>query len=490
MKLLLGVVGYISLWMTFTLAVPIHDQLLQRAVPLAPSEDPFYVPPTGLEDCQPGSILRNRSIGPLSIGGAVPFRAKAAYQLLYRTTDSLGKASAAVTTIIVPDNANTSRLLSYQFATDSPWVNCAPSYTIQLGSDLNNEGSNGAETFLVIAALNQGWIVNLPDYESLQAVFTSGIQAGQATLDSVRASLSSGSLTSISPQAEYQMWGYSGGALASGWAAELQPSYAPELNFKGVALGGLVPNVTSVLLTVNKSLFAGLIPAGIIGLTNGYPKLKEYVDQNLIQSKASEFYKASTQCLFNVVKTYRDQDMFSYFKDGKASVQSDVAQEVLGATGQMGIYGTPNMPMFVYKAVNDQVSVIADTDALVNKFCSQGANIEYVRDGLGEHTSELITGAGDAFIFLIKRFNGLRVTRGCSIKTVLTDTLDPGAIAVFGRAISNGLLALLQVPVGTSNIFGLSGTFSTARAVSGAISGVFTKAISAVIPKFGSSSWI
>lgn len=167
-------------------------------------------------------------MGALSIGGAVPFQAKAAYQLLYRTADSLGDAAAAVTTIIVPGNANTSIVLSCQFATDAAWANCAPSYTIQLGSSPNNGGSGGVETLFVIAALNQGWIVNLPDYEGLQAAFTSGIQAGQATLDSVRAALSSGNLTGISSEAEYQMWGYSGGSLASEWAAELQPSYAPD----------------------------------------------------------------------------------------------------------------------------------------------------------------------------------------------------------------------------------------------------------------------
>jgi hypothetical protein len=47
------------------------------------------------------------------------------------------------------------------------------------------------------------------------------------------------------------MWGYSGGSLATEWAAELQPTYAPELNFAGAALGGLVPNITSVLKTIN-----------------------------------------------------------------------------------------------------------------------------------------------------------------------------------------------------------------------------------------------
>lgn len=106
-------------------------QLPARAVPLPPTEDPFYLPPAGLSLQKPGAILRSRSLGALSLSGSVPFQAKAAYQLLYRTTDSLGNASAAVTTIIVPNNANTSRLLSYQFAEDAAWANCAPSAFIE-----------------------------------------------------------------------------------------------------------------------------------------------------------------------------------------------------------------------------------------------------------------------------------------------------------------------------------------------------------------------
>jgi hypothetical protein len=47
------------------------------------------------------------------------------------------------------------------------------------------------------------------------------------------------------------MWGYSGGALASEWAAELQVQYASEMDFAGAALGGLTPNVTSVMNAVD-----------------------------------------------------------------------------------------------------------------------------------------------------------------------------------------------------------------------------------------------
>ncbi|KAF8862992.1 LIP-domain-containing protein [Acephala macrosclerotiorum] len=448
MRVLSGTIGCALLQFVCSMAVPASHNLSPRATPLPPTEDPFYVPPSGLEDLKPGTILRSRPIGELSFQGVVPFTAKASYQLMYRTTDSLGNASAAVTTIIIPENANTSRVLSYQIAEDAAWANCAPSYVVQLGSNPEDFGSNGLETLFIIAALDQGWIVNLPDYEGLQSAFTSGIQAGQATLDSVRAALASGNLTTISPGAEYQMWGYSGGSLASEWAAELQPSYAPELNFKGVALGGLVPNITSVLLTINKSLFAGLVPAGILGLASAYPELEAYIDEHLIPANTSTFKKVLTQCTAEDIITYAGQDLFSYFDEGEETLMAAIPQSVLSATGQMGTHGTPQMPVFAYKAIADEISPVADTDSLVAKLCSQGANIQYVRDELGEHASEGITGSGDAFGFLVDRFNGVSMTPGCTTTNVLSDILSGPGLAYLGIEIVDALLAILELPVG------------------------------------------
>jgi hypothetical protein len=130
-------------------------------------------------------------------------------------------------------------VVNYQVAEDSGGeINCAPSYTLQTGSDSKYAGTGGIEAALIAAALNQGWIVNSPDWEGPKSTFVDGFGAGQATLDSIRAALASESITGVSPQAKIQLWGYSGGALASEWASELQKSYAPETPIIGMALGG------------------------------------------------------------------------------------------------------------------------------------------------------------------------------------------------------------------------------------------------------------
>jgi hypothetical protein len=241
--------------------------------PIPPSDDPFYLPPAGFESAKPGQILNSRPVpSALSLFQLIPLQLKGAYQLLYRTTDARGNPTVTVTTVLVPKNADPKKVVSYQVAEDSGGeINCAPSYTLQTGSEATYAGTGGIEAALIAAALNQGWIVSSPDWEGPKSTFVDGLGAGQATLDSIRAALSSENITSVSPQAKVQMWGYSGGALASEWASELQTTYAPEVPIIGQVLGGVTPNVTSVIDTINKGLFAGIAAAGILGLGSAYP---------------------------------------------------------------------------------------------------------------------------------------------------------------------------------------------------------------------------
>ena len=199
------------------------------------------------------------------------------------------------------------------------------------------------------------------------------------------------------------MWGYSGGALASERAVELQLTYAPELNFIGAAIGSVTPSVISVLNTVNGGEDAGLIPAAILGLTNAVPELMTFLDEHLIPMTVAYFERPLSQCSNDDSMNFLNQNIFSYFDLGdQIFIQPTrpTVQTVPNETGLMGVHGTPKMPMHIYKSVQDEISAIADTDALVRKLCSQGAGLEYVRDLYGDHTLEAITGSGDAFTFL------------------------------------------------------------------------------------------
>jgi hypothetical protein len=427
--------------------------VIRRDGPIAPTLDPFYVPPSGFESSSPGTILRWRVPPyPISAFGADPVNIQAAYQFLYRTTDSFGDAIATMSTILVPHNADYTKLLSYQVAEDAADPNCAPSYAFQLQSDTG--GPLGLimpqlELLLIETALYNGWIVTVPDFLGPKSAFLANNLAGHAVLDNIRAALASSGITNISSTATVTMWGYSGGSLGTGFAAELQPSYAPELNIAGAALGGTVPQILPVIDAVNKGAFAGLIPSGVIGLSNEYPDIVTLLNEKIIPSKKPELEKAGSMCLGGDIETYFGQDVYSYTND--PNIFTEPTAKNTTDQNNMGQHA-PKIPLFIYKSAGDEVSPVNNSDSLVAYYCGEGSNVEYHRDEFSEHASMAILGAPDAMMWLSDRMRGVPVTPGCTTTTVFTSLTDPGALAVLGVDIIEILLSLLDTPVGPLTI--------------------------------------
>ena len=70
------------------------------------------------------------------------------------------------------------------------------------------------------------------------SAFGPGHLAGQAVLDSVRAVLAFNQSQLDAASTRVAAIGYSGGALATGWAAALQPTYAPDVELIASSFGG------------------------------------------------------------------------------------------------------------------------------------------------------------------------------------------------------------------------------------------------------------
>lgn len=203
------------------------------SAPIPPSQDPFYTAPLGFEDAHEGDVLRVR-LAPANLKSLVANTSQA-YNILIRTTDSKFQVSWAVTRPFFPSGQDSedagNALLSYQIPYNFPNIDESPSDAYCA----RRSPANSIFFSDIEWALGKGWYVNVPDFEGPLAAFIAGSQEGHATLDSIRAvkSLSVG----LKQDARVALWGYSGGSLASEFAAELQVQYAPELQISGVALG-------------------------------------------------------------------------------------------------------------------------------------------------------------------------------------------------------------------------------------------------------------
>ena len=387
---------------------------------LPPTQDSFYTATRGFETAAPGQVLRiRRAPGNPT---AVVANSSAAYNIVYRTTDSRQRPSWAVTTLFVPiSRPGTSSqtppksLLSYQDAYDAVWLDASPSYTWHFG----------AAPASVPRALGDGWHVNVPDYEGPLASFTAGAQAGHAVLDSIRAMLSAEELGLDSHTTRCAMWGYSGGGLATGWAAELQPRYAPEMRFVGASIGAPPVDVLAVINTVNRSPAAGLVPAGMLGITNQHPEARAYLLKHLRPAgefNRTIFLSVETMTWPQYFAVFQGQDVFRYFDIGAAVLRHDLIRDIAARDGLMGRRSMPKMPLFVYMAVQDDISPIGLTDGVVERYCAGGANVLFQRNTVGDHADEAVSGLPRAYAWLTAVLGGTYAseynTDGCIVENV------------------------------------------------------------------------
>ncbi|KAE8154632.1 secretory lipase-domain-containing protein [Aspergillus avenaceus] len=421
------------------------------AKPLSPTQDDWYTQPSNISDYAPGQTIRSRQL-PAQIQPLLPLpvnvSVNAVHQFLHRTTDSLGNAVAAVTTLIEPANADPGKLLAYELYYDTANPNCEPSYTLQYDSDpaglpgiLIRNSTLSPDTAFLAASLNQGWWIATTDYEGLDAQFSAGVISGQATLDGVRVALSEGPKHGLSTEPRYALWGYSGGSIAVGYAAELQPSYAPELSFVGAAAGGNIANLSSTLSTVNQGLFAGLAFGAINGLAKAYPNVSDWLDASLVEDKRAEFTSIASSCLIGEGTAGVLKDIYSFFVNGAASFAEDVPVSIMRIAGQLGVRGTPSMPMYIYKPVHDEISPGDDTDEMVDTYCENGATVEYIRDLAGTHPTLWVTGSANALGWIKDRLDGKEVSNvgSCTRQNVLWSGLNKDTIPLFGEELWSAL---------------------------------------------------
>ncbi|KAI9040383.1 LIP-domain-containing protein [Aspergillus affinis] len=395
-----SLLSLLPLLLTLGHSLPTLD--LRAFGPVPPSEHPFYQPPNGYEDQPAGTVLASREV-PHPIAGLLnrPIKLSNSYQLLYRSTDSFNNATATTTTVLVPENADTTKLLSYQMPEGSPYVNCAPSYALQQNAD--NDGI-------------LGWIVSIPDFEGPHGAFLANNRAGYAVLDGIRAVLASPDLLGVTSDADITMWGYSGGSLATGFAAELQPSYARELQLAGAALGGVIGNLQTTTDTL----------------------IEDEVTDDPVRRK--KFFDAREQCLVPNILDFQFEDVLSYYKDH--DIQSNPIFQRVYRENELGQH-TPGIPLFVYKGTLDEVSPINATTALVDQYCADGVSVEYKETVTHEHALLEVDGFAEASLWLTDRMNGVPAEERCTHSKKLAPLTEPGTLNVLGTTVIAELKQLL-----------------------------------------------
>ncbi|OZD69585.1 lipase [Rhodococcus sp. 06-1059B-a] len=374
-------------------ADPVGDLVAPPANPDAylptPLGDPWFTPPAGFESSEPGTVLNTRSV-------AVQPGATST-QLLFRSTDSKNNPIAAATTILVPDAPWTGGgprpVVAYNEATDSLGNACAPSSTLPRGT--NKELDRMQEL------LGRGYAVVVTDYQGPRQAYSAGLVSGHTVLDGLRASRAVG----IAPDAPVAITGYSGGAIASGWAAQLAPSYAPELNIVGVAFGGPPTDYKILQRSLNGGIGSGLFTAATIGLSREYPEMRSLANDNgkrlaLVQKdQCVDVLSYSGLALFDQQNLSNVPDVFNH------PITRAVVEE--NRMGQIA----PEAPIYIYQGLQDFLIPKEGAEAVQDQWCAAGASV-HLEEIPGDHTVAEGGGRPGAFEWLSQRLAGVP-TGGC-----------------------------------------------------------------------------
>ncbi|KAJ6139100.1 Lipase secreted [Penicillium samsonianum] len=400
-----------------------------RSTVQAPDNDPFYQPPAGFASKAPGTILSQRDIT-AAFFGLVPVDVHA-YQLLYRTTAVNGSAIATVTTVFKPKNAKLDRFISFATAYDSSATKCQPSYAYQLGAAQDSLIAS-VELLIIEIYLALGYTVASSDYEGPEAAFGPGRLAGMGVLDGIRA-VNNFKTLGLTDNPMVVGMGYSGGSIATGWAASLQPTYASELNIKGWVQGGTPANVTGTMYQLDNTAFSGILPPAIVGLSkpSAYgAELAPFISKVITAEGQKILDKAASECFTVDLANFFERSMFdtSFQTLGKDFIFHPIAQAVL-KQNTMGANKneTPTAPAFIYHATQDEVIPYADAKTMVNSWCNWDADVKFTTFASGGHATTEIIAIPNVINFVKNAFAGT-TKGGCTANTELGSILNPLAL--------------------------------------------------------------
>ena len=386
-------------------------------------DDRFYNPPNGWENAKPGEILSRRKVDVAPVG---LFKlGVTAYQLLYRTTGLHdGDATTSVTTVLIPDNHDRDKLISASVYEDSISPLCAPSRRFKLGNNVVKNLAISYQSLFITSLLHEGWIVTVPDHEGPESAFTAGPLEGHIILDAVRATLSF-DRANLHSDAKVIGYGYSGGALANGWAASLQDSYASELNVVGWSLGGTITNLFTWLRYIDGTSGAGFAFGSVMGISAVDNDFK-WIRRGLTSRGQAAYDVARHACMYEnlVPLLYQETISDNFFRGGSSFFVDSNVREAFGKYHLGGDnVPTPKAPVFMFHAIADAVVPYGDAYQTAQTWCRNGAKVKFVTNVGAEmgHTSTEITNLPSVLWFMRDRFRGKNWYNECQF----TQTLDP-----------------------------------------------------------------
>jgi alpha-beta hydrolase superfamily lysophospholipase len=356
-----------------------------------PAGDAFYTAPSPLPGKNPGDLIWYRTI-PWDADGT-------AYVILYRSTTVDGTPIAVSGTAVVPKGASPSEsrpILAWAHGTTGLGDQCATSRQFAAG--------DAPEAALATAALQRGMVFVATDYQGLgtpgEHAYVMNLAEGRNVLDSARAA---GQLpdTQISGASKVVIWGHSQGGGAAALAAELAPTYAPELNVVGAMAGAPAGDLQAMASAPGTSTTPfGYVLMAVAGVQAEYPSLG--VEKLLTPAGAALLEKIKTQCADEILPELEGQTSAQI---ALPALAADAGLAKVLKENSAGYLKTP-VPIFIYHGDADTTVPASVSKAMFDRYCAEGVDVSRtIYPGAG-HVDVIASALTDITNWLDARLKG------------------------------------------------------------------------------------
>jgi pimeloyl-ACP methyl ester carboxylesterase len=362
---------------------------------VGPAGDAFYTPPAGAPG-KPGTLIWARDFtAPAGLKGRT---------ILYWSTSATGALVAVSGTVITPTAATATtdrKVMAWAHGTVGLGDTCAPS----------RHFADGTAPELAFAPLltQTDAVFVATDYEGLgtagDPAYLVGRSEGHGVLDAARAlqQLSVG-VTAASP---VLLWGHSQGGGAAAWAAELAPTYAPDLKVVGAMVGAPAGELSLEALTaaVSGNVISDGV-AALVGFKAAYPDLA--LDPFLTPKGLDVVAKLRSNCGEDAtVAGLTPADLVLPTLAAAPGWAQRIAEN--NPAGQ-----ATSVPIFMYHGDADTTVPASVSATMLAKYCKLGVMVSRkVYPGKG-HVDVIPAALTDLVTYATARWAGTKPTDSCA----------------------------------------------------------------------------
>ncbi|GLP77008.1 secretory lipase family protein [Mycobacterium antarcticum] len=390
----------------------------------------FYTPPEPLPPGRPGDLIRTEpSRLVLEPSGQLGAIMATGTRIMYRSNDARGNPIAVTGTYFEPFNDwpghGPRPLIVYGPGTQGQGDQCAPSRQFNQGIHFSPylDLTFNYEELFVATMVARGFAIVMTDYQGLGTpglhTYVNRVAEGNAMLDAGRAAMRIPD-TSLDPEGPLAFWGYSQGGGAAAAAAELAPSYAPEVKVVGTYAGAPPADLKELFPYADGSALVGVVGYALNSVITTYPEFGDAIRAAMTPRGVDLLQEVQDQCIAETVSKFMFRHLQPYFTEDLISL---VEREPFRSLFDLQRIGTlkPAAPVLINSNRFDPLVPWTGANQLGHDWCAKGADVEFrtneqppfLNKLVINHALPMLVDGEAAMQWIADRFNGVPTTPNC-----------------------------------------------------------------------------